>query len=123
MATFLERMSRLRRACMYCIIRNEVGTAGSPMSILAAMDKSENEGVLRLSGKARAGDRISIYSFEDEQIMDFSLVPPFTADGCVESLSILSPLGASIIGKSEGEVIDVRFLGHRNRFLLLKIHA
>lgn len=122
MATFLKRMSQLRRACMHRVIRNEGGCASSPMSVFVAMEKSGNKGVWSLPGKAGAGDRLSIYSFEDEQIMEFVLVPPFSRKHCVESLSILSPLGASIIGKSEGEVVTVRFFGHQNRFLLLRIH-
>lgn len=38
-----------------------------------------------------------------------------------KDLSVLSPLGAALLGSLPGAVVNVDFLGHRHRYLLLKV--
>lgn len=121
MLAFDARMSGFWRACMKRLLKQELCFAGSPARMQSAMELSVKNSNGCMSKEATVGDWVSVCSLEDEQIMEFLLAKPFTKSADGKALSVLSPLGSSLVGKKEGDVVNVRFLGYKTRFLLLKI--
>ena len=67
------------------------------------------------------GDRGFLFSFEDEEGRCFTLVDAGKSVLGKKDISVLSPLGAALLGALPGSVINVAFLGYGHRYLLLKV--
>lgn len=57
----------------------------------------------------RVGRRVRIHS--DDGLEELSIVPPGDADAAVGYVSLDSPLGGALIGRREGDEVQVRTPG------------
>lgn len=122
MAALMERLS----LCRYGygkrhLARNPLFFL-SPVRLMEVMEKKEMlRGVGRELAAAMVGDRLSLFSFEDEEEMCFTLVEAGKPVLGEKDISVFSPLGAALLGAFPGEVVNVAFLGYEHRYLLLKV--
>jgi len=61
----------------------------------------DNEKVFLLS-------KVRLKNHTNNQVMEYTLVPPTEADFKSGKLSVDSPIGKSLIGKSKGELVEVK---------------
>ena len=122
MAALMERLS----LCRYGygkrhLARNPLFFL-SPARLIDVMEKTEMlRGVECDLAAATVGDRLSLFSFEDEEEMCFTLVEAGKPALGEKDVSVLSPLGAALLGALPGAVVNVEFLGYGHRYLLLKV--
>ena len=94
----------------------------SPVRLMEVMEKIEMlRGVESDLAAAAVGDRVFLFSLEYEEQMSFILAEAGKRPLDNKDLSVLSPLGAALLGSLPGAVVNVDFLGHRHRYLLLKV--
>ena len=123
MAAVMERLSLCR--CGYgkrYLAKNPLFFL-SPVRLMGVMEKIEMlRGVERELAAAAVGDRVCLFSFEDEEQMSFTLAEAGKRSLGDKDISVLSPLGAALLGALPGAVVNVNFLGHGHRYLLLKVN-
>lgn len=61
----------------------------------------DNEKVFLLS-------RVKIRNHTNNQVMEYTLVPPTEADFKAGKISVDSPIGKSLIGKAKGDIVEVK---------------
>lgn len=94
----------------------------SPVRLMEVMEKIEMlRGIESDLAAAAVGDRVSLFSFEDEETMSFTLAEAGRRTLGDKDISVLSPLGAALLGSLPGAVVNVEFLSHEHRYLLLKV--
>ena len=122
MAALIERLSSCRYGYgKHRLARNPLFFL-SPARLMDVMEKIDMlRGVDRDIAAARVGDRVSLFSFEDEEEMCFTLVDAGNSVLGKKDISVLSPLGAALLGALPGSVINVAFFGYGHRYLLLKV--
>jgi transcription elongation factor GreA len=60
------------------------------------------------TGKVIFGTTVELLNVEDESIVKYQLVGEDEADHTVGKISIGSPIAKALVGKSEGDVVEVR---------------
>jgi len=70
-----------------------------------------------LRGKVRMGSQVRYCDDKTGEIRDVVLVYPHEADISLKRVSVLTPVGAALIGLSVGQVIEFRTPGHQTRSL------
>ncbi len=122
MAALMERLSLCRYGYGKRYLARDPLFFLSPVRLMEVMEKIEMlRGVGNGLAAAAVGDCVSLFSFEDEEQMCFTLAPSGKPVLGERDISVLSPLGAALLGAFPGEVVNVAFLGHEHRYLLLKV--
>ena len=123
MAALMERLSLCRYGYGKRYLAKNPLFFLSPVRLMIVMEKIEMlRGVERERAAAAVGDRVSLFSFEDEEQMSFTLAEAGKRSLGDKDISVLSPLGAALLGALPGAVVNVNFLGHGHRYLLLKVN-
>lgn len=69
----------------------------------------------------RIGSKVSILDLEANKIVEFTLVMPAHADMQMNKVSILTPMGAALIGFRKGEEVKWQLPGGLKRFRILDV--
>jgi regulator of nucleoside diphosphate kinase len=72
-----------------------------------------------LRGKVRMGSQVRYCDDKTGDIRDVVLVYPHEADISLKRISVLTPVGAALIGLSVGQVIEFQTPGHQRRSLTI----
>jgi regulator of nucleoside diphosphate kinase len=72
-----------------------------------------------LRGKVRMGSQVRYADDKTGNIRDVVLVYPHEADISLKRISVLTPVGAALIGLSVGQVIEFQTPGHQKRSLTI----
>jgi regulator of nucleoside diphosphate kinase len=72
-----------------------------------------------LRGVVRMGSRVSYRDERTDEVRDIVLVYPHEADIELKRISVLSPVGAALIGLSVGQGIEFQTPGHQTRSLTI----
>jgi regulator of nucleoside diphosphate kinase len=70
-----------------------------------------------LRGVVRMGSRVRYRDERTGEVRDVVLVYPHEADIALKRISVLTPVGAALIGLSVGQSIEFRTPGHQKRSL------
>ena len=70
-----------------------------------------------LRGVVRMGSRVRYCDDKTGEVLDVVLVYPHEADVTLKRVSVLTPVGAALIGLSVGQSIGFQTPGHNNRSL------
>lgn len=69
----------------------------------------------------RINSKVTVLELRNEKIMDFTLVMPAHADMPNGKISILTPMGAAIIGFRKGDEVEWQVPGGLKRFRILDV--
>ena len=72
-----------------------------------------------LRGRVRMGSQVRYCDDKTGDIRDVVLVYPHEADISLKRISVLTPVGAALIGLSVGQVIEFQTPGHQKRSLTI----
>ena len=73
------------------------------------------------SDVAMIGSDVSVLDMLDFREMNFQITLPQDSDPALGRITVLSPLGSKLIGRREGETINVFYGNRMNRFRLMSI--
>lgn len=68
------------------------------------------------------GRTVLLYNTKTEEEVEYQLIGPYESDPEKGKISVTSPLGQSLIGKEEGDEVQVRTPGGITEYEILKIH-
>lgn len=71
--------------------------------------------------RVRVGSRVSVRWTDQEQIEEYTIVPPHEADWQRAMISEASPFGQAVLGQLQGEIVNVRVNGQRCRVTIVAI--
>ena len=71
--------------------------------------------------RVRVGSRVSVRWADQEQIEEYTIVPPHEADWQRAMISEASPFGQAVLGQPAGEIVNVRVNGQRCRVTVVTI--
>lgn len=71
--------------------------------------------------KAHIGKVVELLDMYEGNMVSFELVLPEHNDPTQGRLSILSPIGSAILGRTAGEIVRVSLLGSRQSYLICKV--
>lgn len=74
------------------------------------------------TGKVIFGTTVEIQDLKDSNLTSYKIVGEDEADAKLGKISINSPLARSLIGKSEGDLIDLETPGGKKEYEILSIH-
>ena len=78
--------------------------------------------ITKLSGPAiKFGATVKLFDDDANEETIFSIVGPYEADIAKKLLSISSPLGKALIGKSEGDIVEVQTPTKRKSYEVLSV--
>ncbi|MBN9484020.1 MAG: hypothetical protein BGO70_03295 [Bacteroidetes bacterium 43-93] len=73
------------------------------------------------SHNVRLNSRVSVLNLETNKVIEFTLVMPAHADMQKNKVSILTPMGAALIGFRKGEEVQLKVPGGLKRFRILDV--
>lgn len=73
-------------------------------------------------GKITLNTKVTLLDFQENQTCELTVVAPPESQPEKGYISFLSLLGSSLMGKTEGDVVSVVFLGTAMRFKVIKVH-
>ena len=73
------------------------------------------------TGKVIFGTTVEIKNLKDSNLNSYKIVGEDEADAKLSKISINSPLARSLIGKSEGDLINLETPGGKKEFEILSI--
>ena len=73
------------------------------------------------TGKVIFGTTVEIQDLKDSNLTSYKIVGEDEADAKLSKISVNSPLGRSLIGKSEGDLINLDAPGGKKEFEILSI--
>lgn len=76
---------------------------------------------LNAGGKVVFGARVDLYDIEDEAEVSYQIVGELEADIDNAQISVTSPIGRALIGKHEGDEVDVETPGGRRSYEIVKV--
>ena len=74
------------------------------------------------TGKVIFGTTVEIQDLKDSNLISYKIVGEDEADAKLSKISINSPLTRSLIGKSEGDLINLETPGGKKEYEILSIH-
>ena len=74
------------------------------------------------TGKVIFGTTVEIQDLKDSNLTSYKIVGEDEADAKLSKISINSPLARSLIGKSEGDLINLETPGGKKEYEILSIH-
>lgn len=75
------------------------------------------------NGKAVFGSKVVMEDLASGDVVTYTLVGPYEADVQLGTISVTSPIGKALIGKSEGDEVRVQTPGGLKTFEVLEIQA
>lgn len=94
----------------------------SPLHLLSIFSRLERLNAdAGASSRARPGSLLLLQILQTEETCIIRLVSPTEADPDRQQISVLSPLGASLLGMSPGDTCRVHILGSTYHFKLIGI--
>ena len=63
--------------------------------------------------RVRVGSRVSVRWTDQEQIEEYTIVPPHEADWQRAMISEATPFGQAVLGQPPGQIVNVRVKGQR----------
>lgn len=69
----------------------------------------------------RINSKVTVVELRNEKIMEFSIVMPAHADINSNKISILTPMGAALIGFRKGDEVEWQVPGGLKRFRILDV--
>ncbi|MBR9829553.1 MAG: GreA/GreB family elongation factor [Oceanospirillales bacterium] len=92
----------------------------SPLHLLSIFSRMEQ--LNQAPGlRARPGALLLLRILQTEETCFFTLTSPAEAKPEQQRISVLSPLGAALLGMSQGDTCRVYFMGENLNFKLIKI--
>ena len=74
------------------------------------------------TGKVIFGTTVEIKDLKDNNLISYKIVGEDEADAKLNKISVNSPLARSLIGKSEGDLINLETPGGKKKYEILSIH-
>ena len=74
------------------------------------------------TGKVIFGTTVEIQDLKDSNLTSYKIVGEDEADAKLSKISVNSPLASSLIGKSEGDLINLDAPGGKKEYEILSIH-
>ena len=74
------------------------------------------------SGKVIFGTTVEIRDLKDSNLISYKIVGEDEADAKLSKISINSPLARGLIGKSEGDLVNLETPGGKKEYEILSIH-
>ena len=74
------------------------------------------------TGKVIFGTTVEIQDLKDSNLTSYKIVGEDEADAKLSKISVNSPLARSLIGKSEGDLINLDAPGGKKEYEILSIH-
>ena len=74
------------------------------------------------TGKVIFGTTVEIQDLKDSNLASYKIVGEDEADAKLSKISVNSPLARSLIGKSEGDLINLETPGGKKEYEILSIH-
>jgi len=94
----------------------------SPLHLLSIFSRMERLNAdPDTTGRARPGSLLLLQILQTEETCIIRLVPPAEAEPEQQRISVLSPLGSSLLGMAPGDTCRVRFMGSAYHFKLIGI--
>jgi hypothetical protein len=126
-----ERFTELKKQLLQQIeqyyLHTHLGISLGPQELASILAKLENLNETdaapanRHPEKVRIGSRVRLLDLQDNSEAEIELVLPVDSGPTSGRISILSPLGASILGLAPAEYAEIRFLGRPLRYLVLEV--
>lgn len=116
----LQRLGSCARK--YCLI-NPWFVAISPLelailfSTLEGFSRGESNGM----GRIRLGYKVTLFDLQVKEPFSFYLVQSSAGDPGSAKVSCLSPLGTQLIGRTLGDVVEVKIFGRTERFRIVGV--
>lgn len=76
---------------------------------------------LNANGKCVFGSTVEIENLDDEEVISYQIVGEDEADIKSKKISVSSPLARALIGKEEGDVVEVQTPGGMKNYELLSV--
>ncbi|WP_018948729.1 GreA/GreB family elongation factor [Thioalkalivibrio sp. ALMg11] len=117
------RQAHVTRANQW-IRQDYCGTLGTPLELAALLEKlDDGSQVAATRGEpvARVGSRVQLLDLQTEETFVIELCEPEDARPEQARISILSPLGARLLGLQRNRTAEVSFLRSRLRFMVVNI--
>ncbi|WP_353718996.1 GreA/GreB family elongation factor [Dyadobacter sp. 676] len=73
-------------------------------------------------GSIRLNSRVKVLELTTGKEMEFSIVMPNLADITRQKISILTPMGAAMIGLCQGETVEWKMPAGIRKFKILEVH-
>ena len=77
---------------------------------------------IEATGKVIFGTTVEIQDLKDSNLTSYKIVGEDEADAKLSKISVNSPLARSLIGKSEGDLINLDAPGGEKKYEILSIH-
>ncbi len=77
---------------------------------------------IEATGKVIFGTTVEIQDLKDSNLISYKIVGEDEADAKLSKISVNSPLARSLIGKSEGDLINLETPGGKKEYEILSIH-
>ncbi len=110
-----EVLCQVAESCL----QKSTGLALCPSELSSLVDKldrtSSNRSRYQTTQEAAIGSRVKVLDLMDQQSAEITLVAPEDSRPEQAHISVLSPLGAGLLGCRPGEIVRVHMFG--NRFL------
>ena len=74
------------------------------------------------TGKVIFGTTVEIQDLKDSNLTSYKIVGEDEADAKLSKISINSPLARNLIGKSKGDLINLKTPGGKKEYEILSIH-
>lgn len=76
---------------------------------------------LNAGGKVVFGARVDLYDVDDDAEVSYQIVGELEADLDNAQISVTSPIGRALIGKHQGDEVDVETPGGRRSYEIVKV--
>ena len=93
---------------------------GAVAGVIAKLDRPADR-VESGPPRATINSRVKVLEMESGEETAFTLVMPHEADPEEKKISVLSPLGSSLLARRAGSVVSVALLGRASRFCILDV--
>lgn len=98
-------------------IEGRIAELESQLSIAEIIDPSK----LGVQGKVVFGSTVKLYNVDDESEVSYQLVGDLEADIELGQISVSSPIGRAMVGKEEGDEIEVAAPGGVRTYEVLEV--
>lgn len=96
-----------------------------PVEVASLLDKLQgiydSENVSVDPSVAAVGSELKLLNMEDYSECSFILNLPQNANPDIGSISVLSPLGSSLIGRKKGEIVTIYLGNNLSRFCIVSV--
>ena len=100
-------------------VRQRLAVVPAEASGRRAVGTDEYGDDCRLNGTVRMGSQVRYCDDKTGEVRDVVLVYPHEADITLRRISVLTPVGAALIGLSVGQTIEFNTPGHQTRSLTI----